>query len=166
MHVRTILSVDDSSDDSMLLRLACSAAKVGFQLQIVDRGESAIAYLEGAGDFADRVRFPLPCLLLLDLKMPGKSGFDVLGWVRNSGPFESLPVVIFTSSVHSEDRRRALQLGANGFVVKPVGYEALQSLVHAIDALLSSPCSPDFHALECFTEAPAVSAATTAPRLL
>ena len=153
MRTARILSVDDSSDDLMLLRLACNAAKVSFELLSVESGEKAIAYLETARAYADRERFPLPDLLLLDLKMPGKSGFDVLTWVRAQPDLDHLPVIILTSSVHAEDRARALGLGANQFLVKPVGYEGLQQLVRTLDQLLKpkdlwvSPSQPPPRAL-------------------
>jgi len=136
MRAATILSVDDSSDDLMLLRLACGSANVSFQLLSVESGEKAIAYLETARGHSDRERFPLPDLMLLDLKMPGKSGFDVLTWIRTQPDFAHLPVIILTSSVHAEDRSRALSLGANQFLVKPVGYEGLRQLVRTLDQLL------------------------------
>jgi CheY-like chemotaxis protein len=142
MRTAIILSVDDSSDDLMLLRLACSAAKVSFELVCVESGEKAIAYLETARACADRDRFPLPDLILLDLKMPGKSGFDVLRWVRAQPDFNDLPVKILTSSVHSEDRALALSLGANQFLVKPVGYDGLKQLVRTLDELLMARGTP------------------------
>ena len=133
-----ILCVDDNADDLMLLRMACTAAKVSFQLLSIDCGEKAIAYLEGADGYADRERFPLPVLILLDLKMPGCSGFDVLAWVRSRPHFDNLPVIIFTSSIHPEDRTRAQALGASQFLVKPIGYEALQKLVQSLDQFLAT----------------------------
>lgn len=149
MPISTILAVDDSSDDLMLLELACGAAKVRFVLQTVRTGEAAIAYLEGTKGYADRERFPLPDLLLLDLKMPCVSGFSVLSWARTREMFRQLPIVVFTSSVQLEDRIRAMELGANAFVAKPVGFEALQRFVRALDGQVSPTLpTPDFRSLE------------------
>ncbi len=134
----TVLSIDDNPDDFMLLRLACEAAGVSFRLEWAESGEEAIAYLEGAHGYADRDNFPLPNLILLDLKMPGISGFELLPWIRQHRDWSLLPVVVFTSSIHAEDRARALKLGANHFLIKPVNYEALQQLVQMIDQLLAA----------------------------
>ncbi len=132
----TILSVDDSSDDLMLLQFACEAVNVSFRLECVQSGEEAIAYLEGVHGYGDRASFPLPDLILLDLKMPGISGFEVLSWIRRHPTLRVLPVVVLTASVHPEDRARALALGASQFIVKPVNYDALQLLVQTIDRSL------------------------------
>lgn len=143
----TVLTVDDSADDLMLLSLACEVAQVSFQVQSVQSGETAMAYLGGHQAYADRQIYPLPDLVLLDLKMPGKSGFDVLAWIRGQEHLKQLPVVIFTASVLVEDRERALELGATHFLVKPIGYEALQRLVREIDHLLTAEAAPDFNIL-------------------
>jgi len=143
MPVPTVLSVDDSSDDAVLLQLACSTAKISFRLQSVESGEEAIAYLEGHGKYVDRVHFPLPRLILLDLKMPGKTGFDVLSWIRASPQLSRIPVVVLTSSVHTEDRARALELGARQYLVKPVGYAALEKLAETVDRILQHGVQQD-----------------------
>jgi len=143
MSVPTVLSVDDSCDDAVLLRLACSTAKISFRLQSVQSGEEAIAYLEGRGKYADRVHFPLPDLILLDLKMPGKSGFDVLSWIRACPDLSRIPVLILTSSVHTKDRARALELGAKQYLVKPVGYAALEALAETVDRTLQQRALED-----------------------
>ena len=133
-----VLHVDDSSDDLTLTQFACAAAGVSFEVRSVESGEKAIAYLEGSQIFADRTKFPLPDLILLDLKMPGKSGFDVLAWIRSHSHQTNVPVIIFTGSVHAEDRLRATELGANQFWVKPADYEALQQLMRTLDRQLTS----------------------------
>jgi CheY-like chemotaxis protein len=148
MKPPTVLYVDDSADDMLLMKLACRNAQVSFQLQWAANGEAAIAYLKGSDAFADRKAFPFPHLILLDLKMPAKSGFDVLEWLRSQEFFRELPVVVFTSSVQEEDRTRAFELGAREFLVKPVSYRALQDLVRAIDSLLATGGSLDFGTLQ------------------
>ena len=129
----TILCVDDSSDDTLLLRRACRRAGVKFVLQSVDDGDKAIAYLGGMETFSDRVTYPVPTVVLLDLKMPTKSGFEVLAWVRNRPEYKSLPVAVFTSSHHDSDIREAYRKGATCFLTKPVDYSQLVELVKALD---------------------------------
>lgn len=132
----TVLMVDDNADDRLLLKLACGAGNVCFELRDVENGDGAIAYLEQARTDAHGQEHPIPDAVLLDLKMPGRSGFDVLNWIRRQRDYSELPVIVLTSSIHSEDRARALELGATEFVVKPVGYDQLQSLVSKLDQWL------------------------------
>lgn len=127
-----ILLVEDEADDILLIQRALSTANLVNPLRIVRDGEEAIAYLSGLGDFADRARYPLPSLLLLDLKLPRKSGLEVLEWVRQSPVHKLLPVVILTSSAHSEDMRRAYALGVNSYLIKPVGFDGLLEMVKGI----------------------------------
>ena len=115
----TLLWVEDSPDDILLGERAL--VKAGFEKpEIVRDGEQAIAYLGGTGEFADRSRFPVPSLVLLDLKLPRKSGFEVLGWMRGVEGLKRIPVVILTSSQERHDIDRAYDLGANAYLVKPV----------------------------------------------
>ena len=129
----TVLTVDDSSDDTLLLQRACQRAGVRFDLRAVDDGSNAIAYLSGHDNYADRSQHPLPHLVLLDLKMPIKPGFEVLEWLRSHPEFKTLRVIVFTSSHHEADVREAYEKGANGFLTKPVEYEDLVRLAQAID---------------------------------
>ncbi len=137
-RIATILSIDDNADDVTLLRLACGEANVSFQLRAVETGEDAITYLKNTRATTDHEGFPVPDLILLDLKMPGKSGFDVLEWVRAQPDFQHLPVLILTSSIHPEDRMRALSLGADQLLVKSVDFDRLLRMMLALDRLLGS----------------------------
>ncbi len=128
-----VLHVDDDPSDSLLLRQACRKAEVSFQLQSVSDGETAIAYLSGVDAYADREQYPLPILVLLDLKMPRMSGFDVLAWIRRHPPFKTLPVVVFTASNQDEDIQRAYVAGANSYLVKPVGIHTLVDMIKLVD---------------------------------
>jgi CheY-like chemotaxis protein len=101
----TVLCVDDSNDDTILLQHACRRAAVGFRLQTLDDGEKAIQYLSGQKTFSDRTQFPVPHLVLLDLKMPCKTGFEVLDWMRTNSACANVPVAVFTSSQHDADIR-------------------------------------------------------------
>ena len=133
----TILHVEDDPNDTLLFQHACNKAGVVFDLQAVSDGDQAIAYLRGANDFSDRLKHPFPKLILLDLKMPRVSGFDVLTWLRKENLFTDVPVVVLTSSNHDADVRRAYDLGAKSYLVKPVGFEALVELVKTLPSLLA-----------------------------
>jgi CheY-like chemotaxis protein len=128
-----VLQVDDDPSDALLLKQACRRAEVSFQLKTVSDGESAVAYLSGTGSFEDRANHPLPTLVLLDLKMPRMNGFDVLGWVRSHPVFKTMPVVVFTASNQEGDIRRAYEIGANSYLVKPVGIHTLVDMLMIID---------------------------------
>jgi CheY-like chemotaxis protein len=140
MPARTVLNVDDSEDDVVMLRAACQSAKVSFRFQSVNGGENGFLYLQGSEPFADRAVFPFPDLVLLDLKMPGKSGFDVLEWLRAQPqrPIQKLPVIVFTSSMHEADAARAFESGADAYVVKPSDFDDLRRAVRIIDTLWAS----------------------------
>jgi CheY-like chemotaxis protein len=131
----TILHVEDDPNDTLLLEHACKKAGVVFDLRAVSDGDQAIAYLRGINDFSDRNKYPLPKLILLDLKMPRLSGFDVLAWLRSDEAFRGVPVVVLTSSNHDADVKRAYDLGAKSYLVKPVGFEALVELVKTLPQL-------------------------------
>ena len=113
-----MLYVDDEEPDVLLLRLAFKRARLPNPIHTALDGAQAIDYLAGNGPFADRSQYPLPSLVLLDLNLPKKSGFEVLKWVREQPRFSSLPVVIYTSSVGLLDKTTADLLGANDFIVK------------------------------------------------
>ncbi len=122
-ETRPILLVEDREDDVFLVRRAFEKAYLLNPLQVVRNGEEAVAYLKGEGTYANRAGYPLPSLILLDLKLPGMDGFDVLRWIRREPNFGSLPVIVLTSSEQIRDVNRAYQLGANSFLVKPTDFE-------------------------------------------
>jgi CheY-like chemotaxis protein len=128
----TILHVEDDANDALLFQHACQKAGVGFDLRAVKDGDEAMAYLKGNNGFSDRTLHPLPQLMLLDLKMPRVNGFDLLTWLRNDDYFKRLPVIILTSSNHEGDIKRAYDMGANSYLVKPVGFDALVEVVKTI----------------------------------
>lgn len=132
----TILHVEDDPNDTLLLEHACRKAGVIFDLQAVSDGDQAMAYLRGINAYSDRAKHPMPRLILLDLKMPRVSGFDVLAWLRSEDGLRELPVVVLTSSNHDADVKRAYELGAKSYLVKPVGFEALVELVRTLPGLL------------------------------
>jgi len=127
-----ILHVEDDPNDALLFQHACRKADVGFELHAVGDGDEAVAYLRGKDVYSDRGRYPLPQLILLDLKMPRLSGFDLLAWLRKEAPFKKTPVIVLTSSNHETDIKRAYDLGANSYLVKPVGFDALVEVARTI----------------------------------
>ena len=132
MGPTTVLHVEDDPNDALLLQHACRKAGTSLHLQSVSDGEDALAYLRGMDEFGNREQHPLPSLVLLDLKMGRLNGFDVLTWMRKEEKFRRVPVVVLTSSNHDADVKRAYDLGANSYLVKPVNFDALVELVKAI----------------------------------
>ena len=128
-----ILLVEDNADDVLLIRRAFRRGNVGTALTVLGDGDSAVAYLAGEAPYDDRARHPLPQLVLLDLKLPCRSGLEVLEWARARPELRSLVVVVLTSSRESRDIDRAYELGANSFLVKPVEFDGLCELVATMD---------------------------------
>ena len=129
MEPAGILHVDDSQDDRFLFKRAWQRAGVHLALVSLESGEAALDYLTGRGEYADRSIYPIPCMVFLDLKMNGTSGFDVLGWLREQPELQHLVVIVFSSSNHSFDVQRSLKLGANAFVTKPAGTKLWDDLL-------------------------------------
>ena len=115
----TILLVEDEENDIFFLKHTFKEVGILNPLQIAQDGREAMDYLSGNGEYADRKRFPLPCLTLLDLKLPRVMGLDVLKWMREQPALRTLIVIILTSSRLKPDIEMAYQLGANAYVVKP-----------------------------------------------
>jgi len=128
--MKPILQVDDDANDVFLLQHAMTKAGVKNPIQVVTDGQQAIDYLRGAGKFADRAKFPLPCLILLDLKLPYVMGLDVLKWIRQQ-PRVSL-VVMLTASGNDADIAAAYRLGANAFMTKPSESGKFEDMVKAL----------------------------------
>jgi CheY-like chemotaxis protein len=130
---QAILLVEDDPNDVLLIRRAFTKARILNQIQTVSDGDQAVAYLNGDGPFADRNAHPLPVLVLLDLKLPRRSGLEVLEWVRAQEGLKRLPIVVLTSSKEAADVNRAYDLGANSYLVKPVGFDTLLELVKSLE---------------------------------
>jgi CheY-like chemotaxis protein len=120
------------ADDIELMRSAFKAAEFHSPLQVVHNGEEAIAYLKGEGPYADRNAFPLPAVMLLDLNMPMKSGFDVLAWLRTQPGLKRLTVIVLTASMRMGDIEQAFDLGANSFLVKPGAMKDLIAMIRCL----------------------------------
>ncbi len=125
-RAHAILLVEDNEDDILLIERAFHKANVANPLVVVRDGEEAVAYLSNLDGN------PIPELVLLDLKLPRKDGFEVLEWLRAQPVLRRLPVVVLTSSGETPDIDRAYDLGANSYLVKPVGFEALLDMVKTL----------------------------------
>ncbi|MDI1447008.1 response regulator [Polyangium sp. 6x1] len=129
-----VLVVEDDSTDVLMIRRAFRKAELSCPLHIVDNGDAAVDYLSGQPPYDDRRSNPLPALVLLDLKLPRRSGLEVLEWLRSQPGLRRLPVVVLTSSMESTDVRKAYDLGCNSYLVKPVSFEGLLDAVKALGA--------------------------------
>jgi CheY-like chemotaxis protein len=138
----TVLLVEDDLNDIFLVKRAFKMARIKNPLQIVTDGQEAISYLRGEGKYGDREAHPLPKLIVMDIKMPRKSGFEVLEWVKNNGkPLRLIPVVIVSASDDPADINRAYELGANAYMVKPVDFRAVEHTFEAITHYWGLECA-------------------------
>jgi CheY-like chemotaxis protein len=127
-----VLIADDSTDDRFLLRNAMQrASRLRIVAEVAD-GSEVISYLKGRDAYADRAKYPIPDLLLLDLKMPLMDGFEVLEWMRTQS-FPGLAVVVLTDSMQAEHIKRALDLGADLFQIKPRANPEREAMVLALE---------------------------------
>ncbi len=129
MQNQTILLADDEENDVFLMQRAFEKARLLNPLQVVSDGEQALDYLAGHGIYADRQTYPFPVILILDLKMPKRSGLEVLEEIRQQFEYQSLPIVVLTSSSEHPDLEKAFALGANSYLVKPADFESLIKLM-------------------------------------
>ncbi|MGB7084284.1 MAG: response regulator [Phormidesmis sp.] len=131
-----LLLVEDDSNDVFLIQRAFqrSSSNAGLTMPIntVADGDEAIQYLSGQGFYADRGQYPIPSLILLDLKLPRRSGLEVLGWLRAQPVLRRIPVVVLTSSQERVDVDRAYEIGVNSYLVKPVTFNALEEMISAL----------------------------------
>ncbi|HEX7897499.1 MAG TPA: response regulator [Planctomycetota bacterium] len=126
------LLVEDDPDQILLIQRAFADANLVNPLRVVRDGAEAVEYLAGDGAFADRTRHPLPSLILLDLRLPKKSGLEVLEWLRADPALKATPVVVLTSSSEPTDIERCHALGVNAYLVKPVRFADLLELVKGV----------------------------------
>lgn len=132
MDTRPLLLVEDEKNDIFFFKRILTSEQITNPLHVAEDGQQAIDYLDGIAQFADRAQFPLPGLVLLDLKLPVKSGLQVLEWIRKQPRLETLLVIILSSSSEESDINAAYRLGANSFLVKPCGHNELRELVKMI----------------------------------
>jgi CheY-like chemotaxis protein len=132
MSAKTVLYVEDDDNDALFMRKAFEKAGITNPLRIVHDGQEAIDFLAGNREFVDRQQYPLPCLVLLDLNLPKKSGLEVLRWIREQPGFFTLIVVIMSASNQEMDIHRAYSLGANAYLVKPPSAVELLDMAQTI----------------------------------
>jgi CheY-like chemotaxis protein len=118
LFMKNVLLVEDDADDLFFMKKACEGADFPHALQVVTDGQAAIDYLSGVGIYEDRLQHPLPELVFLDIKLPLRSGHEVLEWLRGQPAFKTLPVVMLTSSNHPSDIERAYRLGVTSYLLK------------------------------------------------
>lgn len=132
--MQTILLVEDNPVDILLMQRAFrNEAFANTSLQIVRDGDAAVFYLNGDGEYSDRNRYPLPAIILLDLKLPRRSGHEVLVWLKQQPELKRLPVVMLTSSSQTPDVKRAYDLGVNSYLVKPIGFASLVEMMQSFN---------------------------------
>jgi CheY-like chemotaxis protein len=133
MEHEIILLVEDNPTDVLLIQRAFRKANLSVPLQVVGDGEVAVQYLSGQEPYGDRSFYPLPVLILLDLKLPRKSGTEVLAWLQQQPVLKRLPVVVLTSSKEYADINNVYDLGANAYMVKPVAFDNLVDIVKTLN---------------------------------
>lgn len=127
-----VLLVEDDENDILFVQRAFKQAGILNPIVVARHGDDAVDYLGGTGAFADRDRHPLPVFVLLDLKLPRRTGLEVLQWVKERAGVKRIPIVVLTSSKHDSDVNRAYELGANSYLVKPVSFQGLIELVKTL----------------------------------
>ena len=131
--IHTVLLVEDNPADILLYQRAFLRENYSHvSLQIVTDGDAAIFYLSGGGKYADRTIYPLPTIILLDLKMPHRSGYEVLAWIKGQPKLKRLPVIVMTSSEQQADVNKTYDLGVNSYLVKPDDFATMSDLLHSI----------------------------------
>jgi CheY-like chemotaxis protein len=136
--MKTVLYIDDSTDDLFLFHRACRAAGVSFRLKLVDGADVAHDYFTGAGEYADREANPLPDFVLLDIKMPERDGFEVLKWIRNHPRTSQIMVALYSSSTVNKDVLRGYLTGTTYYIPKGQGIERLREVAMGLQECLNS----------------------------
>jgi len=140
-HEFSVLLVEDDLNEIFLVKRAFKMARVQSPLHIVTDGVEAMNYLRGQDRFSDRRAYPLPKLIVMDIKMPRKSGFEVLEWVKRDPLLRRIPIVIVSSSENPADINRSYELGANAYMVKPVDFQAVEHLFQSITHYWGLECA-------------------------
>lgn len=128
----SILVAEDNDDDALFIQHAFKQSGLTRSPHIVHDGSGVIAYLRGDGEFTDRATHPFPDMVILDLKMPRVSGFDVLNWLNENPDFRVIPTIIWSSSADRRDVKHAFCLGAHAYLCKPPGFNQLEAMVRRL----------------------------------
>jgi CheY-like chemotaxis protein len=128
----TILVVEDDPDDFLLVQIAFRDRVKGVELRLVENGEEMLDYLRQKGKFETPASAPEPCLILLDINMPGMDGMVALGELKTDPSLRHIPVVMLTTSNDTDDITACYRLGANSYMVKPASYDQLVSIITSL----------------------------------
>ena len=128
-----MLIIEDDTNDILLLRRAFKRANFTIPFNIVTDGDEAISYLIGEGCYSDRLTYPYPSLILLDLKLPKRSGLEVLTWLKTQPLLRRIPVIVLTSSQENQDVDQAYEAGASSYLIKPVTFSELESTISVLN---------------------------------
>jgi CheY-like chemotaxis protein len=143
IHSKLVLLVEDDPGDALLLKRAFDKSGGKFSMKRLTNGDELVAYLDGQAPFTDRALHPIPKLVLLDIKLPRRSGLEVLEWLRaRTDNLRRLPVIMLTSSRHSVDVNRSYELGANSYLAKPDTPGELNELIGTLQTYWSSNEEP------------------------
>ncbi len=134
----TILVAEDVEDDLFFISRAMEQEGIRNRLVSVRNGAELVEYLRGSGRYENRKKYPLPGLVLLDLKMPKMDGFEVLAWIGKQPNFGGMPVVVISDSLIAADREKALKMGAREYRAKPKALEMPGMLREVCDRWLKS----------------------------
>ena len=125
-----VLLVEDDSSDFRLIQRAFAKIRPTVPMIRLSHGDEAVAYLAGDAPYENRSLHPFPCVILLDIKLPRRSGFEVLEWIRSQdSTLKRVPIIMLTSSSHHVDVNKAYELGVNSYLVKPSNNSELEQLV-------------------------------------
>lgn len=132
LELPPIMLIEDDPNDAELIRRAFEKAGVENPIQSVSHGDNALAWLEGIGEYENRAKFPLPSFILLDLKLPGMSGLQLLKWIRTRKELRLIPVVVLTNSAEAADVKSAYEAGANSYLLKPADRHEIHRVIEVI----------------------------------
>lgn len=137
-----VLVLEDDADDFFFLQRALGRAGVHLPLQHLQNGAAAVSYFRGEGEFADRKRYPIPVVVVADLKMPAFDGLEFVRWLRQESDYKSVPVIVVSSSTIPSDVSQAYANGANWFIEKPLDptrYDAFAAALRDWLAIITLP---------------------------
>lgn len=129
----TILLIEDDPADAAFIQRAFQKMGVQNPISHLAHGDTALAYLEGINEYADRIKFPLPILIILDLRLPGMSGLQLLKWIRTKRDLRLIPVVVLTGSADHTQVQAAYEAGANSYLLKPANRDEIIRIVELLE---------------------------------
>lgn len=129
---KIVLVIEDEASDRFPLERAFRQIGPEFTLQVLETGQEAVNYLEGKERYRDRSQYPLPDLIVLDMRLPGMSGLDLLKWIRQQSRFKDLPIISLTA-YGNRDLPRAYELGLNFYLLKPATAGSLAEILEALN---------------------------------